>query len=186
MAIPIFYLFVYLILDFVLNRMSQIARKFLWANSDNARGILLVNWSTVTISKTKGGMGVRNMSAVKHSLMAKNLFNYLNKKNSIWVDILYMKYGNHNFWTHQCPSDCSDFFKGLSLTAILIKPNLWINCVNPSTNYVLYHPWMFDVAIAFKPVHLSMNLDIDHCQISDFMINSSWNRHALDMLFGTG
>lgn len=83
MATPIFYLFVYPITDFVLNRMSQIARKFLWANSDNARGILLVNWSTVTISKTKGVMGVRNMSAVKHSLMAKNLFNYLNKKNSI-------------------------------------------------------------------------------------------------------
>lgn len=83
MATPIFYLFVYPITDFVLNRMSQIARKFLWANSDNARGILLVNWSTVTISKTKGGMGVRNMYAVKHSLMAKNLFNYLNKKNSI-------------------------------------------------------------------------------------------------------
>lgn len=126
-------------------------------------------------------MGVRNISLAKHSLMAKNLFNYLNKQYSIWVDILYMKYGIFNFWTHNVLCGCSAFFKGLILTASIIKPHLWINCVNPFTTSVMFHPWIFDVPIAFKPVPLNMNVDFEHCQISGFMLNSSWNRQVLDI-----
>lgn len=43
MATPTYYLSVYLIPDSVLNRTSQIARKFLWAKSGNQSGIPLVN-----------------------------------------------------------------------------------------------------------------------------------------------
>lgn len=44
--------------DTVLHRISQVTRKFLWANSDNGRGITMVNWSTITFSKIKGGMAL--------------------------------------------------------------------------------------------------------------------------------
>lgn len=72
--------------------------------------------------------------------MAKNLFNYLNKHNSIWMEILYMKYGDHNLWTQNFLVNCFVFFKGLHTTADLIKANLWIKCVNPSSNSVMFHP----------------------------------------------
>lgn len=163
MATPIYYLFVYSIPNTVLKRISQIAGKFSWANGDNPRGILLANWSTITSNKAEGGMGVRNISLIKHSLMAKNLFNYFNKQDSIWVDILYMKYGDFNFWTHNVLSSCSAFFKGLSHTASIIMSHLWINCVNPFTTSIIFHPWIFDVLIAFKPMPLNMNVDFEHC-----------------------
>lgn len=88
----------------------------------------------------RGGLGIRNLATIKHSLMAKNLFNYLNKHDAIWVDILYMKYGEHNFWTHQNLTNVSVFFKGMCAIANIIKHNLWINCVNPNCTSVLYHP----------------------------------------------
>lgn len=66
------------------------------------------------------------------------------------------------------------------------KVNLWINCANPSTTFVLYHPRMFDVPIAYKPVYLNMNMDFENIQIFDFMANSTWNIHAHEMLFGIG
>lgn len=58
MAAPIYYLSMYPILDSILTRISQIARKFLWANCENGRGISLVNWNTVTANKTEVGMGI--------------------------------------------------------------------------------------------------------------------------------
>lgn len=51
----------------------------------------MVNWDTITSSKSEGGLGIRNLLKVKHSLMAKNLINFLNKQNLLWVDILHMK-----------------------------------------------------------------------------------------------
>lgn len=140
MATPIYYLFVYPIPDSVINKISQITRKFLWANNDNGRGFHLVNWANVTSNKPEKDLGIMNLYAIKHSLMAKNLFNYLNKHNSIWMEILYMKYGDHNLWTQNFLVNCFVFFKGLHTTADLIKANLWIKCVNPSSNSVMFHP----------------------------------------------
>lgn len=60
-------------------------------------------------------MGIKNIAIVKQSLMAKNLFKYLNKHGPIWVDILYMKYGVINFWTHSAPTGYSAFFQLLEL-----------------------------------------------------------------------
>lgn len=87
------------------------ARKFLWANNDNGRGFHLVNWANVTSNKPEKDLGIMNLYAIKHSLMAKNLFDYLNKHNSIWMEILYMKYGDHNLWTQNFLVNCFVFFQ---------------------------------------------------------------------------
>lgn len=102
------------------------------------------------------------------------------------MDILYLKYGDINFWTHTVPFGCSAFFKALSYTASIVKPHIWINCVNPFTTSVMFHPWMFVVPIAFKPMPLNMDVNFDLCHISEFIINSSCNKQALDLCFGTG
>lgn len=112
MDVPIYYLSIYPIPETVLFKFSRLARKFLWANHEQDSGMSVVNWDIITASKSEGGLGIRNLLKVKHSLMAKNLFNFLNKHNSFWVDILYMKYGDHNFWTRTAPSNCSAFFQG--------------------------------------------------------------------------
>lgn len=118
--------------------------------------------------------------------MAKNLFNYLNKHDAIWVDILYMKYGEHNFWTHQNPTNVSSFFKGMCTIANIIKHNLWINCVNPNCTSVLYHPYMFDVPIAMKPVYINMTINFENLQIVDLLNHLSWNVQSLNWLIGYG
>lgn len=61
---------------------------------------------------------------------------------------------------------------------------MWINCINSSITFVLYHPWKFEIPIAYKLVYLNMNLDFDHIQIDDFLDNNVWNIHALNCLFG--
>lgn len=92
-------------------------------------------------------MGIRNLLKVKHSLMAKNLFNYLNSQDSIWGNILQMKYGNFNFWTKKTAPNCSVFFIDPCKSADLLKPHIWINGINPVSTSVLHHPWLFKIPI---------------------------------------
>lgn len=94
-----------------------------------------------------------------------------------------MKYGNRNFWSHEALSTCSTFFKRLSKTADLLKPYLWINYLNPSVTFVLHHPWMFEIPIAYKPVYLNMDINFEVSQISNFLDNATWNIYALNMFF---
>lgn len=104
-----------------------------------------MNWDIVTTSKSEGGLGIINLLTVKHSLMAKNLFNFLNKQDTLLLYILYLKYGYHNFWTMKTPLNCSTFCKCLCMNASTLKPFLWINCLNQVITSFLHHPWMFDI-----------------------------------------
>lgn len=99
MATPTYYMLVYPIPDSILTKFSRVARKFLWDNHEHGNDMHMVNWDILTANKSEGGLGIRNLFKVKHSLMAKNLINYLNRHNAFWVGILYLKYGNHNFGT---------------------------------------------------------------------------------------
>ncbi|XP_039127505.1 uncharacterized protein LOC120263608 [Dioscorea cayenensis subsp. rotundata] len=184
MASPIYYLSVYPIPDTVLTKLSSIVRKFLWANSDLGKGMPLVSWDTVTSCKSEGGLGIRNLLKVKHSLMAKNLFNFLNKQDALWVDILYLKYGDPNFWSLNTPPNCSAFFKGLNITAYVLKTYLWIKTLNLVLTSFWHHPWMFDIPITFKPVFINMDLNLDNLKIDDLLTNSSLNLNALNTMFG--
>lgn len=49
----------------------------------------MVGWSNTTLDKPNGGLGLWNLRLAKHSLMAKNVFNLLNKDDYIWVDIVH-------------------------------------------------------------------------------------------------
>lgn len=96
-----------------------------------------------------------------------------------------MKYGDHNFWSNKASSNCSDFFKGLCLNIDVLKPFLWINCLNPTITSFLFHPWMFEIPIAYKPVYLNMDVNVDNFQIDSLLVNTTWNLDALNMMFGT-
>lgn len=129
-------------------------------------------------------MDIRNLLRIKHSLMTKNLFNYINSQNSIWVNILQLKYGNHNFWSQKTPQNCSVFFRVLCKSVDILKPHIWINCINPSITSVLHHPWLFEIPIIFKPVFFNMDMDFENLHLDDFIDNSGWNMHTLNLVLG--
>lgn len=97
MSILLYYLSIYPIPDSILDQISKIARHFFWSKSGNRNGICTVSWDDVTLNKTEGGLSIRNLKFSKISFMSKNVFNYLNSTNLIWVDIVRLKYSKINF-----------------------------------------------------------------------------------------
>lgn len=83
--------------------------------------------------------------------MANNVFKYLNEDDSIWVNILSIKYGKINFWKDPIPSYCSWFFRGLCYAADKLKPFYGMNFVNPNQASFLFDPWCSNTLLAFNP-----------------------------------
>lgn len=109
-------------------------------------------WNDITLNCSKrGGAFYSKFKAFKISLMAKNVFNFLNGHDAIWVDVLYHKYGKINFWIDSTPSFCSWFFRSLCNTAHILKPFMLYNSINPSISSLLFDPWYFEIPTSFKP-----------------------------------
>lgn len=97
MSTSLYYLSVYLVLDYVLDGISKAARSFFWAKGCNRKCMNSESWIVIMLDRAEGGLSIQNLCVSKTYLMAKNVFKYLNKHDSIWVDILYNKYGSMNF-----------------------------------------------------------------------------------------
>ncbi|XP_039129019.1 uncharacterized protein LOC120265197 [Dioscorea cayenensis subsp. rotundata] len=184
MSIPVYYLSVYPVPDSVLDGITKAATAFFWSKGGNRKGMNSVNWTDITLGHSEGGLSIRNLRASKISLMAKNVLSYLNHHDAIWVDILINKYGIVNFWTDSIPSNCSWFFRCLCHNANLIKPLLWLYHINPNLTDIMFHPWYFEITLAFKPTYLNMNVNLDLLRISDLLIDNAWNLNLLHDMFG--
>lgn len=121
MALSVYYLSIYPILDNILDKISKCARKLLWANYGNGSGVPLVNWHDAMLDKPDGGIKFRNLRLAKISLIAKNVLNYLNSKQIFWVDILISKYGMLKLYHHNIPTNATWFYRGLCKVANEIK-----------------------------------------------------------------
>lgn len=184
LSIPTYYLSAYPVPDSVLQEITKVVRDFFWYKGGNGKGIHSVAWSCVTNNKSEGGLGHRNLLLAKHSLMAKNVFKYLNAENVFWVDIARQKYGCLNFWNDPIPSKCSWVFRGICLFATVLKPNLWIKTVNPLQTSFMLDPWLFDVPLAFKPTFLNVNVDFLDIRLIDIVTDGQWNSLYLCDIFG--
>ncbi|XP_039130894.1 uncharacterized protein LOC120267295 [Dioscorea cayenensis subsp. rotundata] len=183
-SIPTYTLSVYPIPDSIISEITRIVRKFFWCRNSNGKGIHNLNWKIVNEDKAEGGIGIRNLSLAKYSLMAKHFFNYLNNGDAIWVDILRSKYGDFNFWKSKAPTKCSWFFRYLTRIAGRLKPNCRINSVNPARTSFLWDPWCFDIPIALKPTFINMDVDVDLLTVSDVILGDRWNETHLHHVFG--
>jgi hypothetical protein len=64
----------------VTKAIDNIRRRFLWHGHkrDDRKPVCLVNWTTVTMSKRIGGLGIRDLRIMNQSLLAKWMWQWLN------------------------------------------------------------------------------------------------------------
>lgn len=117
--------------------------------------------------------------------MAKNMFCILTKYNVWWASIMEHKYGDFDIWTGNILVRCSWFYRGMCRNAKHIRPFLWLKTINPSITSFLNDPWYFEIPIAFKPTYFNMEIDFDSIQISNLLVDTHWNIHRLQTIFGT-
>jgi hypothetical protein len=74
-AKPIYFMSVFLLSKWVIKEIDKIRRRFLWHGHkeelQDKKPMCLVNWRVVTMSRSFGGLGVRDLSIMNQSLIAK-------------------------------------------------------------------------------------------------------------------
>ncbi|XP_071739283.1 uncharacterized protein [Rutidosis leptorrhynchoides] len=96
---------------------ERLMRSYLWCQGEFKRGKAKVNWVDVCKPKLKGGLGIKSLRTWNKALMAKNIWNIVSGKDSIWVRwIKAVKLKDRNFWDYNAPLDaCWSWMKILQL-----------------------------------------------------------------------
>lgn len=81
-----------------LKDIQKIQRGFVWGQYDDQRRVHLVNWNTVTLPKSLGGLGLRDLSIMNQACLLKMCWAIRVGENSLWSGVSLGKYGR-NFHT---------------------------------------------------------------------------------------
>ena len=74
-------------------RLEKIQRDFLWGGGALERKSHLVNWDTVCLDKSKGGLGVRRLSILNRALLCKWNWRFANERDTLWRRVISRKFG---------------------------------------------------------------------------------------------
>lgn len=182
-ALPVYLLSVFFLPDLILDSISKLARAFLWGRNGNHCRFHSIGWTTVTLPKSEGGLGLRNLRNARLALFAKHVFSIANNSDKIWVSIFRQKYHNWNIWNNTSSAKTSDFFKAISKTATFLGPYFKLSVCNPNYTNVCNDPWILDIPLNRKPTFFSMDYNIN-LNIHSFISDSSFNLHTCSDFFG--
>ena len=98
-SIPIYYLSLFKAPISVCNHIESLLRKFFWEGVEEGKKDHLLGWDIVSRSKSKGGLGIGNISKRNEALLGKWLWRFPLEQESFWCSIIRSKYGlNDNGW----------------------------------------------------------------------------------------
>ena len=83
----------------MVDSIDALRRNFFWQGNCDTRKIYLVKWKSVIASNKYGGMGIKNMITLNHSLLMKRLWRFASNEQSFWKKVISQKYEMDGEWT---------------------------------------------------------------------------------------
>ncbi|XP_049381369.1 ABC transporter G family member 25-like [Solanum stenotomum] len=79
-------------------RLDKLRRDFLWSGIKEGKRIHLVKWQTALLSRSSGGLGIRNLGLQNKCLLAKWLWRFGREDQALWKEVISNKYGQNSPW----------------------------------------------------------------------------------------
>ncbi|XP_020264999.1 uncharacterized protein LOC109840677 [Asparagus officinalis] len=96
-SIPLYFMSFYKLPMWLIKEIDKIRRNFLWTgNIDNNAFKCMVSWKRVCLTKTEGGLGVKDLKVFNSSLLAKWLWKCLDRNSTIGA-FLHQLYATRNY-----------------------------------------------------------------------------------------
>ncbi|VFQ67774.1 unnamed protein product [Cuscuta campestris] len=115
-----FWLQVFPVQKYILDRITSLCRNFLWGSK-----LAKVAWVDICKPKTEGGLGLKDITSWNNTLLCKLLWNLAAKKDSLWVKWVHNIYIQGNdVWQWQPKKRNSVFLKRLAHVRELLVQKL--------------------------------------------------------------
>ena len=111
----------------VCDSIDKMMRDFIWGSTEERRRMHMVRWSTVTLPKELGGLGLYSMKHRNEAILAKLCWRLAYGEGKLWANMLLAKY--------LCPSRLTEEGRKLPCSRI------WASCKKGGPIYVKGLRW---------------------------------------------
>lgn len=91
-AMPTYSMQVFWLPRHMIHKIDRTMRSFIGSKGNGTRGWHMVNWNTVTLDKSHGGLGGKDMDDHNTALLRKGVWQLLGGSNKLWVQAFKHKY----------------------------------------------------------------------------------------------
>ncbi|CAL5393987.1 unnamed protein product [Camellia sinensis] len=92
-SLPGYYISIFKLPKGIAKEIDKLKAAFLWGSSELRRKIHMIKWKDVTLSKAKGGLGIRQAKETNDCLLLKWWWRYGVEDESLWKRVVVSKYG---------------------------------------------------------------------------------------------
>ncbi|KAI5000259.1 hypothetical protein ZWY2020_004848 [Hordeum vulgare] len=166
----------------VCDELTKMMRQFWWGVENGKRKMAWVAWERLSLPKSRGGLGFRDMHAYNQALLAKQAWRLLTTPDSLCARLLKAKYfPNGNLVDTVFPSNSSRVWKGIEHGLALVKKGMIWRVGNGAQIRVWRDPWI-PRGPPFTPILPKRNCRLN--KVKDFLdVYGNWKSDLLQQFF---
>jgi hypothetical protein len=155
--------------------MDQMTRNFIWKGSSN-KGIHLVGWSSITRTKSDGGLGIRLAREANTAMLGKLVWDIQQNSPKPWVLMLRVKYLQHQPFLNAPIHSGSPIWNSISKAKIVLVDGFKYRVSDGSSSF-WYSPWLSNDLLCTEVDYVA--IQDSQIQIKDIYFNDSWHLNIL-------
>lgn len=119
------------------DQIDSTIRSFVWGSKSH-----WVRWSTTSLPRAQGGLGLRQARATNVSLLGKHVWDLLQNQDKLWVQLLSTKYlQQQNILTATLSQGASYTWRSIHRAAVYLKPGFLLRAGNGDGSF-WYEQWL--------------------------------------------
>ncbi|KAG7576108.1 hypothetical protein ISN45_Aa03g005410 [Arabidopsis thaliana x Arabidopsis arenosa] len=184
MAFPVYTMSCFKLPKSLCTKLTSVMMDFWWNTMQNNRKIHWIDAQRLTLPKSLGGFGFKDLQCFNQALLAKQAWRLLNDKESLFYKIFKSRYFlNTDFLNATNGTRPSYAWKSILFGRELLNRGLRRVIGNGENTYVWIDKWLFDGQNR-RPMNLQRQMDIT-LKVSQIIdpISRNWNLNMLRDLF---
>ncbi|CAN1123634.1 Putative ribonuclease H protein At1g65750 [Linum perenne] len=157
-------------------------RNFIWGSTEGARRIHNVNWQTVCMPKSLGGLGLRSARELNKAFLMKVAWGVFSRPDELWVKVLLTKYMKQsiNGWCLKRRSGHSATWRGvLSVWEATLRGLQW--SIRDGRRTKFWTDTWLDSGVTLIDFALNIQGVNPSASVYDFCLaNGNWDFHKLE------
>ncbi|XP_058784657.1 uncharacterized protein LOC131659487 [Vicia villosa] len=183
-SIPSYIMSLFLLPSSLTDEIEKMINRFLWGHKrDRAKGIHWLSWDRLSMPKSEGGMGFKNIGAFNLAMLSKQAWKLTTTPDSLVSRLYKARYFPHyDFLNSNIDHNPSYVWRSIWSSKFVIKGGLkW--SIGSGENISVWDPfWLVDGSSLTNP--WPNNLVVDNFKVSDLMSPNGkhWNQGVIHSL----
>ncbi|XP_026436616.1 uncharacterized protein LOC113334617 [Papaver somniferum] len=181
--VPMYQISTFKIPNTLIKKLDTLQRKF-WLGYKSNRGLNLIGWHNLSISKDLGGLEFRDLEMLNHALLTKIPWRIFQNSDHLITRILKAKYFKKEEFLHIEGeiNNSSWTWKGIKLGLSILQQHYSMEVNNGKGTKIWVDRWIIGLDIKVEPLHPS---HLQYVFVSELILPdyNTWNMPLLNTFF---